>query len=166
MTFADLVPGDAVFLDANTLVYHFTSDPQFGSACGQLLQRIENQEIQGLTSTHILTEVAHRIMTIEATSAFGWPLAGMARRLRKHPLQVQQLVGFDNTVERILQSSIHILTIPAALTKVATMLSRQTGLLSNDALIVAVMQAHALTKIASSDTDFDRVPGLTRYAPL
>jgi predicted nucleic acid-binding protein len=42
MTFADVVAGDTVFLDANTLVYHFTSDAQYGSACRQLLQRIEN----------------------------------------------------------------------------------------------------------------------------
>jgi predicted nucleic acid-binding protein len=32
-------------------------------------------------------------------------------------------------------------------------------------LTVAVMQAHGLDKVASSDPDFDRVPGLTRYAP-
>jgi predicted nucleic acid-binding protein len=32
-------------------------------------------------------------------------------------------------------------------------------------MVVAVMQANGLTKIASSDADFDRVPGLTRYAP-
>ncbi len=30
---------------------------------------------------------------------------------------------------------------------------------------VAVMQAHGLTHLASHDGDFDRVPGLTRYAP-
>ena len=69
MTFADLLAGDAVFLDANTLVYHFTRDPVYGAACGQLLQRIENQEVRGLTSTHILSETAHRIMTIEAIAA-------------------------------------------------------------------------------------------------
>ena len=45
-------------------------------------------------------------------------------------------------------------------------LSQQYGLLTNDALTVAVMQANGLTKIASHDTDFDRVPGLTRYAPV
>jgi predicted nucleic acid-binding protein len=45
------------------------------------------------------------------------------------------------------------------------MASRLTGLLSNDALIVAVMQASGLTKLASNDADFDRVPGITRYAP-
>lgn len=78
MTFADLGMGDAVFLDANTLVYHFTSDRLFGAACSPLLQRIENQEIQGFTSTHVLTEMAHRVMTIEAVAVFAWPIAGIA----------------------------------------------------------------------------------------
>jgi hypothetical protein len=36
----------------------------------------------------------------------------------------------------------------------------------NDAITVALMQAHGLNKIASSDADFDHVPGLTRYAPV
>lgn len=165
MTFADLVVGDVIFLDANTLVYHFTSDPLYGPACSRLLQRIENQEIQGLTSTHVLTEMAHRIMTIEAIGAFTWSVAGIARRLRQHPAQVQQLAGFHQAVERVLQSRIQVLTIPVPLVAAGTRLSRQTGLLSNDALIVAVMQANGLTKLASSDTDFDRMPGLTRYAP-
>jgi predicted nucleic acid-binding protein len=32
-------------------------------------------------------------------------------------------------------------------------------------LIVAVMQANGLVHWASHDADFDRVPGITRYAP-
>ena len=36
---------------------------------------------------------------------------------------------------------------------------------SSDALIVAVMRAAGLTHLASHDADFDRVHGLTRYAP-
>jgi hypothetical protein len=28
-----------------------------------------------------------------------------------------------------------------------------------------ILQTNGLTKIASHDADFDRVPGLTRYAP-
>jgi predicted nucleic acid-binding protein len=31
--------------------------------------------------------------------------------------------------------------------------------------LVAVMQANGLTRLASNDADFDRVPALTRYAP-
>ena len=38
-------------------------------------------------------------------------------------------------------------------------------MLTNDALIVALMQANGLTSLASNDPDFDRVPGITRYAP-
>ena len=37
MTFADLLAGDAVFLDANTFVYHFAPDPRWSAPCGQLL---------------------------------------------------------------------------------------------------------------------------------
>jgi hypothetical protein len=35
-----------------------------------------------------------------------------------------------------------------------------------DALTVALMQANVVTRIASHDSDFDRVPGITRYAPV
>jgi hypothetical protein len=33
MTFASIPSGARVFLDANTLVYHFVAHPQFGVAC-------------------------------------------------------------------------------------------------------------------------------------
>jgi len=49
MTFADLVAGDAVFVDANTFLYSFAPDPSLGPPCSQLLQRIENQELEGFT---------------------------------------------------------------------------------------------------------------------
>jgi predicted nucleic acid-binding protein len=39
------------------------------------------------------------------------------------------------------------------------------GLLITDALSVALRQAHGLTELASDHSDFDRVPGITRYAP-
>jgi hypothetical protein len=45
MIFADLLPGESVFLDTNVLVYHFAAHASFGAACTQLLQRVENQEL-------------------------------------------------------------------------------------------------------------------------
>ncbi len=39
-------------------------------------------------------------------------------------------------------------------------------LLTNDAITVAIMQSKRLAKIASADTDFDRVPGILRYGPV
>lgn len=66
MTFANIPPGVALFVDANTLVYHFTADPTFGIACTDLLDRIEHQHFQGVTSAQVLSELAHRLMTLEA----------------------------------------------------------------------------------------------------
>jgi predicted nucleic acid-binding protein len=165
MIFADLQAGDAVFLDANTLVYHFARDPVFGAACSQLLQRIENGEISGFTSTHILTESAHRLMTTEAIAVFGWPLAGIAQRLRRHPLEVQKLSAFQYAIDTIVKSQIRIIATSSAVITDAAAVSRRTGLLSNDALIVVVMQANNLNKLASSDKDFTRVPGIALYTP-
>jgi hypothetical protein len=33
MTFAQIPAGEPVFLDANTLIYHFGNDSSFGAAC-------------------------------------------------------------------------------------------------------------------------------------
>jgi hypothetical protein len=46
-----------------------------------------------------------------------------------------------------------------------TVFSQQHELLTGDALGVAVMQDYGSSRIASADTDFDRVPGITRYSP-
>ena len=37
------------------------------------VERIENQELVGFTSTHVLSEIAHRMMTIETFQRFGRP---------------------------------------------------------------------------------------------
>ncbi len=166
MIFSDLPAGESVFLDANTLTYHFQPHPVLGSACTNMLERIERQELLGFTSTHVLSELAHRLMTLEACSTFGWPFTGIAQRLRKHPMQVKSLVRFRQAIQEVPRYRVQLLPIPVLLIDSAAEISQQTGLLHNDALIVAVMQANGLTRLASHDADFDRVAGLTRYAPV
>jgi predicted nucleic acid-binding protein len=166
MTFADLRAGDSVFVDANTLIYHCTLDPVHGSACTDLLDQIGHGIFTGFTSTHVLSEVAHRLMALEASRLLGRPQKGMAYYLKRHPAEVQRLAGFRQAIEDISIGNLRILPIPAALIVSAAALSQQTGLLSNDALVVAIMLANGLTKLASNDADFDRVPGLTRDAPV
>jgi predicted nucleic acid-binding protein len=166
MTLAQLRTGEAVFVDANIFVFHFAPDPQFQAACSQLLLRIETQDLAGFTSTPLLSEVAHRLMTTEARQRFGWTGGKVARRLKQNPALCQSLTGFRMALENVLQSRTQVLAIAPALLLTAATLSVQHGLLANDALIVAVMQQHGLTNLASADADFDRVPGLTRYAPV
>jgi predicted nucleic acid-binding protein len=166
MIYADVPAGATVFLDASVFIHHFEPNALFGPASTEFLERIENQEIIGLTATHIVSEVAHRLMTIEAMQAFGWKSAGIALRLRNHPTQVQTLKRFRQAVQEIQLFGLRILTIDPAWLDPAAEISQQTGLLHNDALFVAVVRAHGFTNLANADPDFDRVPGITRYAPI
>jgi predicted nucleic acid-binding protein len=165
MTFADLATGDAVFVDANTLIHLFQPHPQFGPFCLQLIQRIDNQDLVGITSSHVVGEVSHRLMTVEANRALSWAIAGIGNRLRTNPHEVQKLSLFRRAVEQIARSRLQILTVTPTVLVAAVALCQRLGLLTNDAVTVALMQAHGLNKVASSDVDFDRVPGVTRYAP-
>jgi predicted nucleic acid-binding protein len=58
--------GADVFVDANVFLHHFGQDPQYGPPSTDLLLRIKRKQIAGFTSTHIIGEIAHRMMTIEA----------------------------------------------------------------------------------------------------
>jgi predicted nucleic acid-binding protein len=165
MIFASIPAGAAIFLDANTLIYHFSMHAQYGAACTQLLKRIELQQLDGFTSAHVLSDVVHRLMTLEAASLPGWTYKGIVTRLRKHHAEIPKLTVFPQAIAAIRPMRIQVLPVTHDLVESATQLSQQHELLTGDALIIAVMQAHGLTNLASLDPDFDRVSGITRYAP-
>lgn len=165
MTLDQLPSGASVFVDSNILVYHFQPHPAFGPMCHRLMERIEKQDIEGFTSASLLGELGHRLMVIEAAALPGWAGSKALNRLKQQPGVIQQLTTFQQAVAAVLQSKTHVFPVPGVIVAAAAALSRQHALLTNDALIVALMQQHNLTVLASHDADFDRVPGLTRYAP-
>ena len=165
MIFGDLQAGDAVFVDANTLIYHFTNHPRYGAACTALIERIELQEVQGFISVDCLADMSHRLMTIEAMGRCGWPATGLAARPKKHHKEIPNLGLYQQAAAQVSQLGFQVLPISESVVLAATANCRQFELLTGDALIVALMRHHGLTKLASADDDFDRVSGITRYAP-
>lgn len=165
MILADLAANDAIFIDSNILIYHFGPHPTFGPACSLFMQRIEKGELHAFCSTHVLAEAAHQLMIAEASQLAGWSLGKVKQRLQKQPAALQSLTRFRAAVDLVLQSAIQVVAVTPAFLRAGPALSQQHGLLTNDALVVAVMQANSLTKLASHDGEFDRAPGLTRYSP-
>jgi predicted nucleic acid-binding protein len=166
MTFADIPQGVSVFVDANPFVYHFAPHPIYAPACTSLLERINRREIQGFTCACVLSDVAHRLMNLEARAVFNWTSGSVTQKLKDNPAEIQKLSRFRQAILDIPAFGVQLLaTLPASVEK-ATELSQQIGLLSGDALVVAMMQTHGLTHLASHDADFDRAPGITRYGPV
>jgi predicted nucleic acid-binding protein len=98
MNFASVPAGATIFLDANTLIYHFSKHAQYGAACTQLVKRIELQQLQGFTSAHVLSDVVHRLMTLEAAGLPGWTYKGIVTRLRKHHAVIPKLTVFPQAI--------------------------------------------------------------------
>jgi predicted nucleic acid-binding protein len=95
MNFAAIRTGDAVFIDANVFVYDLGPHPAFGLPCRALLGRVEAGELKGYASSHVLHDVAHRLMTVEACQTLGWSYSGIGRRLRRSLLEIQKLHRFQ-----------------------------------------------------------------------
>lgn len=58
-------------------------------------------------------------------------------------------------------------SLPAEITDLveANHLSAQLGLLTNDALILALMRCYSLTDLVTNDDDFDGIPSLNIWKP-
>jgi len=166
MTFADIPNGASVFVDANPFVYAFAPHVQFAPPSSRLLKRVEHGEFAGFTSSAVLSDVAHRLMTLEACAAFSWPYAGIASRLKKHPAQLQLLARFRQAVDDNIGMGFQVLPSRARHVAATAVASQNFGLLSNDTPIVVLMEDNQFVHLASHDADFDRVPNLTRYAPI
>jgi hypothetical protein len=67
--------------------------------------------LHGLTSAAVLAEVAHRIMTLEACSRFGWGYSGIAAKLKRHPAQVSDLSGFKTAVQAVIELGVGVIPI-------------------------------------------------------
>ena len=129
-----------------------------GAACTQLVKRVELQHLRGLTSAHLLADIAHRLMTLEAMKRLSWPPTSLAVRLRKHHAEIPKLTVYRQAITDLPHLRIQVLPLTQVLVESAALLSQQHELLTDDALVVSMMQQHSITSLASEDSDFDRVP--------
>lgn len=162
MRLSEFPPGQTIFVDANCLIYHFTGTYP---SCAALLERARRREVRAVTSAVTLTEVHHRLMIVEASRRLGQPLRRLPSFLKSHPDAIRSLQDCETAFKALPAFRLRVLPVTHRLIEQAQSLSHALGLLTNDALIVATMRAHHLTHLASNDTDFARVPGLTVWRP-
>lgn len=161
---AALPSGHRVFIDANIFIYHFTQTP-LTSSCTGFLQRAEMGDLQGITSVAILAEVAHRLMILEAVHTFGFSSRTAVKKLKEAPDLVKRLSHYKVATEKIPSFNVAIEPVTVAHLRIAQGLSATHGILTNDSLTAAAMQALALTDLASNDPDLSPVPGLIIWQP-
>lgn len=162
MRLEDIEPGQILFIDANIFIYHLSGRSQ---ACRALLERCERGEVQGLTGTHVMLEVLHRLMMLEAVQRGLVPPGNVARRLKELPEVIRALTEYARHAARIPEMGVEILPLDWDLIRTSQEVRRQTGLLVHDSISVAMMDRAGISAMATQDRDFLRVSELRVYMP-
>ena len=148
MTLAELEDGAAVFLDANVFIYHFTGA---SAECTALLERCEAHEVRGSTSALVLAEASHRLMMLEAVERRLVTAGNVARKLARRPDVVRRLPRHAANVQAMTAMGIGITAVTETTILLGLRYQGRYGLLTNDSLIVASMQQHGITWLATAD---------------
>jgi len=158
----DLPSGSEVFIDANIFIYHSNDR---SPASSRLMERLEAGDVDGVTGAHVLMEVLHRLMTMEADEKRMITPGNPARKLKEHPEIVRALADYQRLVERIPEIGVQILPVDLEVIQRSRAVRVREGLLVHDSITVAMMEGAGLRAIATADRDFERVVGLEVYSP-
>lgn len=102
---------------------------------------------------------------IEAVSRKLVTLGNVAQKLRKRPATVRKLRLYQEQVEKIPLLGIEIVPLDLGIVLSAAALRAKYGLMTNDSLIVATLLSRGIEQLASADSDFAAIDGITVYRP-
>ena len=133
----------AAFIDANVPIYASGRDHAYKESCGRILAMAAEHPSSFVTDVEVLQELLHRY------------LASRRWTLGREVLQSFAELMHDR-IEPVLEEDIHL---------AAELADQHPTVSARDLVHVAVMQRLGSVRIISSDTDFDRLPGVLRLDP-
>src|SRR5262245_40163075 len=134
-------------------VYHFSG---VSPECRTLLSRVEQRDIRGVTGAHIILEVTHRMMAVEAICkgliAPGRPV----RKFKEHPGVIKQLTDYNDCSKEIGKLRIRVYSVTEKQIRDGQGFRSRYGM-TNDSVIAAMMFNYGVTNLASRDSDLSRI---------
>jgi len=152
---------DKIFIDANVFIYFFRLHPEYSKTCQQFFSNLQNAKFKGFTTAFVIEEVAYILLIRSIADDFNnHPI----KVIRDNPEVVRKYTDKLHKAITIIFSmgNLSVLDTPAEL--FFSMVEKmQHGLLTRDALYLAVMDQNNIQNIASFDSDFDRVDQIMRW---
>lgn len=162
MNLSEIRAGEWVVIDTNILVY---ANQQKSAESIQLLRRCASREVLGIVPMPMVAELVHTLMLIEAREN-GWiEKSNPARALSERPELVRRLSRYETQIREFLGIGLRIETATTVDIIEAMNIQREFGLLTNDALLLAVARRLNCTTIASADQAFKLIKGIMVYQP-
>ena len=133
----------AAFIDANVPIYASGREHPSKEPCARVLMMAAESPLSFVTDAEVLQELLHRYL-----ASGRWTLGREVLR------------GFSEVMHDRIEP-VHVEDIHLA----ATLADAHPGISARDLVHAAVMQRLGTNLIVSVDTDFDRLPGVTRLDP-
>lgn len=130
-----------IFVDSNIAMYLVGADHPNKAAARRLLERAIVDDEPLTTDVEVLQELLHRYLAIDRRDAIGpaW----------------EAIVGVVDVILAIERDDVD---------RARRLISAASRLSARDALHLAVMQRHGITRILSFDAGFDGIVGIERVA--
>lgn len=157
----DIPLNSNVLIDANILIYAAGGQSR---QCTQLLRRCGREDVHGVTTVEILSEVCHRLMLAEAFAS-GAIRRATASALRQNRAAISGLASYWAFVSQAFEIGLVILELDGPRFRRAQALRQRHRLLTNDSLLLAAAEMYRISILATRDSDFDGVPWLSVFSP-
>ena len=161
----DFPTGESCFIDANILGYASVEILPFTASCRSFLGRVAAGEIFAFTSANAVADALFNTMMVEISAGFVPPGTKALAFVQNHPEVIRRLLHYPKAVEGLAKLPLRLLSLDWDAIQAGMHISVEQGLLTNDAMIVALMRRHQLSHLITNDDDFDAVPGLTIWKP-
>ena len=165
-TFRQIRKSADVMLDANIVIYALFPQTSKHRSCKKLLERGARGDVQLHLVVNTVADVIHRTMVLEVLAQGTFQKSAEAvTYLKKNPPAVQHLTRYKTILRELKQVRINILPLTYRDLHVSKQYRDKYGLMTNDSLILAVMQREKIQYLATNDTDFQRVPTIAVRLP-
>ncbi|MBZ0178636.1 MAG: type II toxin-antitoxin system VapC family toxin [Melioribacteraceae bacterium] len=151
-----------VIIDTNILFY---AAQRSSMQCVEVLEKCAAGEISGIIPVHILAEFTHVLMLAEARDLGLIKSSNPAKQLSQAPNKVKTLYRYEGLIRDLLSIGFRIESIEKVDFLTAISIQRLHGLLTNDALLIAVAKRLRVSAVASADNVFENVKDISLYKP-
>jgi len=131
----------AYFIDSNVFFYAKMLDRKYGDACAKVLDKIVRDELEAVTSTLVVIELANA--------------------LRKYGLSDE----VKDIVNAVFSLDIHVFEVDSLDVRTAAVIFNEFRISPYDCVHAAVMRKAGIVDIISADKDFDKIAWIKRLDP-
>ena len=164
---AQIPSGTKVFVDTNIFYLHFQGR---SISCTAFIGRIARDEITAYVNTEVLSDLLHKLMLYEAKQK-GLIAGPSAKALREHLRGNRNAIGtipdHQAQFEQTVAGGIAVLPISPKLLRETKRERITHGLMTNDSVHLGnmVYRKQPLADIATYDSDFEHISGITVWKP-